>query len=85
MAYAQCLQDPSYDPLLYKAHLEEVTGGLLIHLDDPVEEMRNSILAILKQIAHVAKDIVLDKTRAVRHKHRSQAPCDALIAFTEAL
>ena len=42
-AYFGCLR-PQYDVGLYRAHLEEIYKGLLIHLDDPNETIQLAIL-----------------------------------------
>ena len=42
-AYFDCFND-NYDPKLYKAHLEAIYRGLLVHLDDPESQIQDVVL-----------------------------------------
>jgi len=46
MAYLDCFQQ-SYDVQLYRAHLEAMYKGLLVHLDDPDVRIQEAILSKL--------------------------------------
>lgn len=43
LAYLQCFGD-KYDANLYRAHLEAIYSGLLVHLDDPEIKIQEAIL-----------------------------------------
>lgn len=43
LAYLDCYHD-NYDPGLYKAHVEAIYRGLLVHLDDPEQNIQEAIL-----------------------------------------
>ena len=44
-AYVDCLAGGGrYDVALYRAHLEEMHGGLLVHLDDPEPAIQEAVL-----------------------------------------
>lgn len=44
-AYFGCLCK-EYEVGLYRAHLEEIFKGLLLHMDDPQEEVQMAVLGI---------------------------------------
>lgn len=46
LAYLDCFQK-SYDVQLYKAHLEAMYKGLLVHLDDPDVKIQEAILGTI--------------------------------------
>ena len=41
-AYIDCFQD-NYDAILYRAHIEAIYSGLLIHLDDPDRSIQQAV------------------------------------------
>jgi dynein assembly factor 5 len=44
LAYLDCFQD-KYDVGLYRAHLEAMYKGLLVHLDDPEAKIQEAVLS----------------------------------------
>jgi len=44
-AYFGCLCK-EYEVALYRAHLEQIFKGLLLHMDDPQEEVQRAVLGI---------------------------------------
>lgn len=47
LAYFDCFEN-GYDVILYRAHLEAIYKGLLVHLDDPEQKIQEAILGKLK-------------------------------------
>ena len=43
LTYFDCFKD-GYDACLYKAHLEALYTGLLVHLDDPDRNIQEAVL-----------------------------------------
>lgn len=43
LAYFDCFEN-GYDVTLYRAHLEAIYKGLLVHLDDPEQKIQEAIL-----------------------------------------
>ncbi|XP_033630139.1 dynein assembly factor 5, axonemal-like [Asterias rubens] len=74
-----------YDKGLYKAHLETLYRGLLIHLDDPDSNIQQAVLDVLKQAAPLHPHLLLEEVEMVRHKHRSFLFCDELIQHVKTL
>jgi dynein assembly factor 5 len=77
IAYFSCFPE-EYDRVLYKAHMEAIYKGMLIHLDDPSAEIQSAMLGVLKQAASINPGLLRDQLEAVRHKHRVSEYCDEL-------
>ncbi|XP_072168625.1 dynein axonemal assembly factor 5-like [Diadema setosum] len=74
-----------YDVRLYKAHLETLYTGLLVHLDDPDQAIQEAVLDVLKRAAKVCPSLLIGEVEAVRHKHRSFIYCDELVRHAKSL
>lgn len=83
-AYVSCLQ-VDYDRDLYKAHLEVIYRGLLVHLDDPSPGISQPMYALLCEAARPHPDLLVQMAEAVRHRQRNAELCDKLIAAAKAL
>jgi dynein assembly factor 5 len=83
-AYLACFGE-QYNVALYRAHLEAIYAGLLIHLDDPDSGIQTAVLETLKSAAHIAPDMLLKEVDLIRHKHRSTTFCDQLTQFIHSL
>lgn len=46
MAYFDCFRE-GYDANFYRAHLEAIYRGLLVHLDDPEPKIQEAVLGKL--------------------------------------
>ncbi|CAN0214737.1 unnamed protein product [Lampetra fluviatilis] len=74
-----------YDRGLYRAHLEFLYRGLLVHLDDPDAGIQAAVLDVLKQGGRVSPELLQQEVEAVKHKHRSPLHCDALVQHLQHL
>ncbi|XP_041473460.1 dynein assembly factor 5, axonemal-like [Lytechinus variegatus] len=83
-AFFGCFPE-DYDVGLYKAHLETLYSGLLIHMDDPDQTIQEAVLDVLKQAAKVQPSLLIREIESVRHKHRSFIYCDQLIKHAQTL
>ncbi|KAI8494919.1 HEAT repeat-containing protein 2 [Branchiostoma belcheri] len=79
-----CIGD-DYDRTLYKAHLEFMFKGLLVHLDDTDERIQENMLGVLKQAARIHPSLMEQEITAVKHKHRTPKYCDQLLQHIQAL
>ncbi|XP_064394922.1 dynein axonemal assembly factor 5-like [Halichondria panicea] len=70
-----------YDSTLYRAHLEELYKGLLIHLDDPSPQIQEAIFNVLKEAARLDHPLLTQQLQEVKHKHRSSSYCELLLQF----
>nr|CAB3252295.1 HEAT repeat-containing protein 2 [Phallusia mammillata] len=70
---------PGYDEQLYKAHLEAMYGGLLVHMDDPETNIQIAVQDVLKVGGVLSPTILCREIEKVKHKHRTQAYCNQLI------
>ncbi|KAL3876674.1 hypothetical protein ACJMK2_034478 [Sinanodonta woodiana] len=78
LAYIDCFTKP-YDAGLYRAHLETLYRGLLIHLDDPEPKIQEAILGVLTKAGSLKPTLMLEEVENVKHKHRSRKYCDELM------
>uniref|UniRef100_S4RX24 Dynein axonemal assembly factor 5 n=1 Tax=Petromyzon marinus TaxID=7757 RepID=S4RX24_PETMA len=91
IAAARCLSawfgcvGGDYDRGLYRAHLEFLYRGLLVHLDDPDAGIQAAVLDVLKQGGRVTPELLQQEVEAVKHKHRSPLHCDALVQHLQQL
>ncbi|CAH1795277.1 unnamed protein product [Owenia fusiformis] len=81
--YFACFHD--YQVGLYRAHLEEIYKGLLVHLDDPQKEIQDYVLDALKSAAPLAPSILMDEIEKVKHKHRGPEYCNKLTQHIQSL
>ncbi|ESO87153.1 hypothetical protein LOTGIDRAFT_210534 [Lottia gigantea] len=78
LAYFDCF-DKGYDPELYKAHLEDLFRGLLVHLDDPEPKIQDALLVVLKRAGQIHPGMLKQEIESVKHKHRSVKYCEMLL------
>ncbi|CAI9611928.1 unnamed protein product [Staurois parvus] len=74
----KCIDD-RYDRTTYKAHLEFLYRGLLVHLDDPDSNLQTTVLDVLKEASIVYPSLLVQEIEAVKHKHRTPEYCDQLL------
>ncbi|KAH3861633.1 dynein axonemal assembly factor 5-like [Dreissena polymorpha] len=84
LAYLDCFEK-AYDVQLYRAHLEAMYKGLLVHLDDPDERIQEAILGVLKKAGSLLPGMLLQEVQGSKHKHRSDQYCEELIAYLQSL
>ncbi|XP_071107149.1 dynein axonemal assembly factor 5-like [Haliotis cracherodii] len=84
LAYFDCFES-GYDVGLYRAHLEAVYRGLLVHLDDPETSIQEAILDVLKRSAQISPSMLVTEVDSVKHKHRTGKYCDELVKFANSL
>ncbi|KAK6170739.1 hypothetical protein SNE40_019054 [Patella caerulea] len=78
LAYFDCFGE-GYDPDLYKAHLEAIFKGLLVHLDDSEKKIQEAILEVLKRAGQLHPAMLKQEVESVKHKHRTGQYCDILL------
>ncbi|XP_052819381.1 dynein axonemal assembly factor 5-like [Mya arenaria] len=83
-AYLHCFEQ-AYDVQLYRAHLEAMYKGLLVHLDDPDEKIQEAVLGVLKKAGSLLPALMLQEVEGSRHKHRSDRYCEQLIQHLKSL
>ncbi|XP_002740361.1 dynein axonemal assembly factor 5-like [Saccoglossus kowalevskii] len=76
-AYFNCFQS-DYDASFYRAHLEEMYKGLLVHLDDPDPIIQDAVFDVLKQAASICPAMLQRQIDDVKHKHRIPKYCNHL-------
>lgn len=82
LAYFDCFQD-KYDRSLYSAHLEAIYKGLLVHLDDPEQQIQEAVLKVLERAAQIHPEKLLREVEAVKHKHRNRKFCERLAEYAQ--
>ncbi|EGD79070.1 hypothetical protein PTSG_02038 [Salpingoeca rosetta] len=70
----------AYDTQLYRAHIEMIFSGLILHLDDPDPRIQKSVFSALVEAVDVHPELLKEKLKEARTKHRSPTLCDELIA-----
>jgi hypothetical protein len=68
---------------LYKAHLEVMYKGLLIHLDDPDGTIQDAVADVLRELATLAPDVLAAYAKAAKGKHRDSRRCEKIQIFAE--
>lgn len=74
-----------YDRDLYRAHLEMMYKGLLVHLDDASPSIHEPMYELLCQAARPHPDLLVEMAENVRHRQRNGELCDKLIVAAKAL
>ncbi|XP_078415012.1 dynein axonemal assembly factor 5 isoform X2 [Cetorhinus maximus] len=74
-----------YDQLLFKSHLEFLYRGLLVHLDDPDNNIQKQLFDVLKVGSFLSPSLLTQEIEAVKHKHRSPYYCEQLLQHIQAL
>lgn len=70
-----------YDKQLYKAHLQALYRGLLIHLDDPNTVIQEAVYKVLEVAGKIHPEYLCEHIENVKHKHRSSLYCDKLLTL----
>ncbi|XP_041363360.1 dynein assembly factor 5, axonemal-like [Gigantopelta aegis] len=78
LGYFSCFES-GYEPDLYRAHLEAIYRGLLVHLDDPEPNIQEAMLEVLKYAGELVPSMLKNEVEAVKHKHRTQRYCEQLL------
>ncbi|XP_013406264.1 dynein assembly factor 5, axonemal [Lingula anatina] len=78
LSMLDCFEKP-YNVDLYRAHLEFMFKGLLVHLDDPEANIQEAVLEVLMKAASLQPAMLVKEIESVKHKHRTPKYCDALI------
>uniref|UniRef100_H2YGR6 TOG domain-containing protein n=1 Tax=Ciona savignyi TaxID=51511 RepID=H2YGR6_CIOSA len=81
--YFTCFKVHEYDRSLYKAHLEAMYSGLLVHMDDPDTNIQVAVRDVLMEGGVLSPNILLAEVSKVRSKHRTTAYCDHLTKHFE--
>ncbi|XP_048757748.2 dynein axonemal assembly factor 5-like [Ostrea edulis] len=84
LAYFDCFEN-GYDVTLYRAHLEAIYKGLLVHLDDPEQKIQEAILEVLKKSGSICPTMLLQEVEEVKHKHRTTVYCNKLMEHLKGL
>lgn len=84
VTYFSCFPK-EYDIGLYRAHLEALYRGLLVHMDDPDSAIQQAVLDVLKQAAVIHPPLLEQEVEAVKQKHRSLIFCDELLHHIKTL
>ena len=67
-----------YDRERYSVHFQDIYQGLLLHLDDPLQEIQEEVYAVLLTAAKVCPQLLREQLDSVRHKHRVSHYCEKL-------
>lgn len=85
LAYGKCLASKSYDTQLYRAHLQVMYKGLLIHLDDPDAKIQEAVDSVLRTMAPLGAGELYELATSVKAKHRDPAKVAAIEELAEGL
>merc|ERR1719326_1374041 len=70
----------AYDIQLYRAHVDMILSGLILHLDDPDKDIQKSVYDALLEVVDVHPVLLREKLQEAKPKHRTPKWCEALIA-----
>lgn len=79
LAYFDALNPRKYDVGLFRAHLEALYKGLVIHLDDQEVKIQKAVFDVLMTAGLLDKGLLITELERVMHKHRRQNYCKLLI------
>ncbi|XP_066496740.1 dynein axonemal assembly factor 5 [Tiliqua scincoides] len=82
ISWFKCVDDDDKKALL-KANIEVLYQELLIHLDDPDQNIQSAVLDVLKEGGVLYPDCLAREIEAVVHKHRTPIYCDQLLLHIE--
>ncbi|XP_062999555.1 dynein axonemal assembly factor 5 [Elgaria multicarinata webbii] len=82
ISWFRCINDDENKALL-KSNIEVLYQELLVHLDDPDQNIQSAVLDILKEGGILYPDILAKEIKAVVQKHRSPSYCDQLLQHIE--
>ena len=69
---------PDYDTERYSVHFKDIYQGLLLHLDDPIQEIQEEVYAVLLIAAKICPELLREQLDSVKHKHRVSHYCEKL-------
>ncbi|NXF01242.1 DAAF5 factor, partial [Smithornis capensis] len=74
----KCLKDSDVKPAM-EGHIEFLYQELLIHLDDPDQNLQNAVLEVLKEGSVLNPDLLVREIEGVVHKHQTPVYCNQLL------
>ncbi|NXD61754.1 DAAF5 factor, partial [Eolophus roseicapillus] len=74
----KCLKDSDVKSAM-EGHIEFLYQELLIHLDDPDQNIQNAVLEVLKEGSSLYPELLVKEIEAVAHKHQTPVYCNQLL------
>ncbi|NXU84086.1 DAAF5 factor, partial [Xiphorhynchus elegans] len=74
----KCLKDSDVKSTM-EGHVEFLYQELLIHLDDPDQNLQNAVLEVLKEGSVLYPDLLVREIEGVVHKHQTPVYCNQLL------
>ncbi|XP_017669116.1 PREDICTED: dynein assembly factor 5, axonemal [Lepidothrix coronata] len=74
----KCLKDSAVKSAM-EGHIEFLYQELLIHLDDPDQNLQNAVLEVLKEGSVLYPDLLVREIEGVVHKHQTPLYCNQLL------
>ncbi|XP_071426812.1 dynein axonemal assembly factor 5 [Pithys albifrons albifrons] len=74
----KCLKDSDVKSAM-EGHIEFLYQELLIHLDDPDQNLQNAVLEVLKEGSILYPDVLVREIEGVVHKHQTPVYCNQLL------
>uniref|UniRef100_A0A8D0G7G5 Dynein axonemal assembly factor 5 n=1 Tax=Sphenodon punctatus TaxID=8508 RepID=A0A8D0G7G5_SPHPU len=84
ISWFKCIRNDDNEKSVFKTNIEFLYRELLIHLDDPDENIQQAVLDVLKEGSILYPDLLAKEIEAVEHKHRIPAYCDQLLQHIQA-
>ncbi|KYO30670.1 dynein assembly factor 5, axonemal isoform A [Alligator mississippiensis] len=77
-SWFKCIGDGDGKSVL-KSNIEFLYRELLIHLDDPDQNIQQAVLEVLKEGSDLCPDLLVEEIEVVVHKHRTPVYCNQLL------
>ncbi|KAK4813740.1 hypothetical protein QYF61_023676 [Mycteria americana] len=74
----KCLKESDVKSAM-ESHIEFLYQELLIHLDDPDQNIQNAVLEVLKEGSVLYPELLVREIEGVVHKHQTPAYCNQLL------
>ncbi|XP_074742673.1 dynein axonemal assembly factor 5 isoform X2 [Strix uralensis] len=74
----KCLEDSDVKSAM-ESHIEFLYQELLIHLDDPDQNIQNAVLEVLKEGSVLYPELLVKEIEGVVHKHQTPVYCNQLL------
>ncbi|NXF29577.1 DAAF5 factor, partial [Nyctibius bracteatus] len=74
----KCLKDSDVKSAM-ESHIEFLYQELLIHLDDPDQNIQNAVLEVLKEGSDLYPELLVREIEGVVHKHQTPVYCNQLL------
>ncbi|XP_053898776.1 dynein axonemal assembly factor 5 [Malaclemys terrapin pileata] len=74
----KCIRNDDEKTVL-KSNIEFLYRELLIHLDDPDQNIQRAVLEVLKEGSVLYPELLVEEIEAVEHKHRTPVYCNQLL------